>query len=68
MNPYILCYKKRQTETANQKLAMIKDDLRSSREKKYQLPDFWLIQLQNGIEQPLRNQLICKHNAIKPLI
>jgi alpha-acetolactate decarboxylase len=66
MNPYILCYRRRPNETARQKATMISDDIKSSREKKYQLPDFWYLQLQNGIERPFRNQLVCKHNALKP--
>lgn len=41
MNAYILCYTKRVSETAKQKMTMINDDLMSQREKKYQLPDFW---------------------------
>ena len=41
MNPYILCYRRRPSETAKQKLAMVKDDIESKREKQYQLPDFW---------------------------
>jgi hypothetical protein len=68
MNPYILCYRKRPSETARQKLAMINDDLVSNREKNYRLPDFWYVQLQNGIERPFRNQLVCKHNAVKPFV
>lgn len=66
MNPYILCYRKRPAETARQKLAMVKDDIESKREKLYMLPDFWYLQLQNGLERPFRNQLVCKHNALKP--
>lgn len=30
------------------------------------LPDFWHLQLENGIERPFRNQLVCKHNYLKP--
>lgn len=66
MNPYILCYRRRPSETARQKATMIKDDLTGTRELKYRLPDFWYIQLQNGIERPFRNQFVCKHNALKP--
>jgi hypothetical protein len=66
MNPYILCYRRRPSETARQKLAMINDDLKSDRQRNYQLPDFWYLQLQNGIERPFRNQLVCKHHALKP--
>ena len=68
MNPYILCYRRRPSETAKQKLAMVKDDIESKREKLYMLPDFWYLQLQNGLERPFRNQLVCKHNALKPNI
>jgi hypothetical protein len=49
MNPYILCYRRRPSATAKQKAAMIADDLASNRERRYRLPDFWYLQLQNGI-------------------
>ena len=66
MNPYLLCYKKRVSESAKQKLIEITDDLNSQREKRYLLPDFWHLQLQHGIERSFRNQLVCKHNSLKP--
>jgi hypothetical protein len=66
MNPYVLCYRRRASETAKQKLVEIEDDLKSQRLRQYQLPDFWYTQLQYGIERPFRNQLVCKHNALKP--
>lgn len=66
MNPYVLCYRRRASETAKQKLVEIEDDLKSNRQRQYQLPDFWYTQLQHGIERPFRNQLVCKHNALKP--
>jgi hypothetical protein len=31
MNPYILCYRRRPSETARQKVAMVNDDLASNR-------------------------------------
>jgi hypothetical protein len=68
MNPYILCYKKRASASAQQKLTEIQDDQLSSREKKYLLPDFWYLQLQHGIERSFRNQFVCKHNCLKPYI
>ncbi len=32
------------------------------------LPDFWYLQLSNGIEREFKNQFICKHNLLKPQI
>ena len=68
MNPYIVCYRRRPSEVAIQKMGVIKDDLASSREKNYFLPDFCYLQLTNGIERPFKNQLVCKHNFLKPSI
>ena len=68
MNPYILCYKRRPSDSTLEKLSSIKEDLASEREKEFILPDFWYLQLQYGIERPFRNQFVCKHNYLKPCI
>ena len=66
MNPYILCYKRRPSVTAKQKVVEIRDDLKSNRPKFYKMPDFWYLQLQHGIERPFKNHFVCKHNNLKP--
>lgn len=68
MNPYILCYKKRPSAEAKQKFIQIHDDIKSERQKQYILPDFWNLQLENGIERSFRNQFVCRHNYLKPNI
>ena len=67
-NPYLLCYKRRASASARQKLIMIEDDNHNDRSNSYKLPDFWYMQLKNGIERPFVNQFICHHNRLKPSV
>ena len=49
MNPYILCYKRRPSDSALEKLEEIKMDEKSDKVREYLLPDFWHLQLQHGL-------------------
>lgn len=72
-NPYIVCYKKLRSANEISKIKDNYNNIKSNVEVEVgkeklllSLPDFWLCQLKNSIIKPLNNQIICKHNRLKP--